>query len=99
MTISYLESERALIGALLTGCKDTQEWAASELLPRDFYDHNHQRLWKALQLILDEGLEVSQVSVKDRSKANPGAVEACLEAGQGLAPSQLKTLVKDIHSA
>src|SRR5258708_38931799 len=99
MTISYIDSERALIGACLRGSKETQDWASSELKPEEFYDYHNGRLWKALQSVLDEGLEVSHVSVRDRSKVDSGALQACLDSGAGIAPSQLKTFIKDIRAA
>lgn len=96
MSIACVESERALVGAVLCGSKETQEWVCSELNSSEFHDYSNARLYKAIQSILDEGLEVSPISAKERSGVNP---EACIEASKGISPSQLKTFIKDIKTA
>lgn len=99
MGVAFIESERALIGAALMGSKETQEWLCSELLPQDFYDGAHQRLFKAVQSILDEGLEVNPLSARERSRVNSGTVQACIEQAKGVAPSSLKTFIADVRGA
>lgn len=99
MPLSYVDSERALIGALISGSKDTQEWVASEVQVTDFTDLEHQRAYKAIQSILDEGLEVSQVSVKDRGRLKTTTVQGFVDASLGIVGGQLKTLIRDIRTA
>lgn len=99
MPVVVPDSEKAVIGAVLRGTKEVQEWAASELTPGDFYDGRHQRVFKAIQAILDEGLEVNPVSVRERARVPVEAVTSCIEAGAGLAPSAIKTLLADVRTA
>ena len=99
MTQAFTESERAILGALMTGTKETQEWLSSELQVSDFYDGAHQRLYKSIQGILDEGLEVNPLSARERSRVSQGAIAACLDASSGFAPSALKTCVADVRGA
>lgn len=96
---SYVDTERALLGALIGGSRETQEWVTSELLVGDFFDMDHQRAYKAVQTILDEGLEVSQVSVKDRGRLKQGVLQGMVDAGRGIAGGQVKTLIRDIRAS
>jgi replicative DNA helicase len=96
---SYVDSERALIGALLTGTKETQEWVCSELTVGDFQDMEHQKAYKAIQSILDESLEVTKVSVKDRARLKATSVEEMCNAAAGVSSGSLKTIIRDLRNA
>lgn len=95
---AYIDTERALICATILSSRETQEWVTSELNFKDFAGLDHQRAMKAIQTILDEGLEVNAVSVKDRARMSVAAMETILDAGKH-SPEELRTFIKDIKKA
>lgn len=95
--ISYIESERLLLSSVLLGSKETQESITAEVTAADFYEGSHQRIFKAVLQILEDGLEVNPASVKDRSRVSQDSLRQIVELGPS-SPQVVKTLCKDIKN-
>ena len=59
-----MESERAVLGALLRSPEAAEELVA-ELSPEDFYSENHQRVFMAAKALSEEGMNPNPVSIQD----------------------------------
>lgn len=93
------ESERALLGALLSVHSDVRSGICADLTTADFSNTHNQRIFGAIQSIVDENLEVNKVSVRERSRVASSVLDQCELEGAGIVPSQTKTLVADIRNA
>ncbi len=91
-----LQSEQAIIGTILRD-PSAAELVCSELRPEDFYSTYTTSAYRAIQSLLDDSLEVNQVSVQERSGLPRSTVEGFLEESQGIGPSQVKTLISELQ--
>lgn len=98
MSGGYVDTERALLSAIITGTKETQDWVSSELTHKDFTKLEHQKAFKAIVQILDEGLEVNRISVKDRSRLSNSAMEDIMAYGAA-GTGEIRTFINDIKGA
>ncbi len=89
-----LEAERAVVGALLDS--QNESWV-SELEDEDFYDQDCRHAFSAIRQILDEGGEVSNTAVSERSGVVSETLELFSSKGKGVTEGQLKTLVADLQ--
>lgn len=90
-----LESERAAVGCCIRH-PEGAEYVASELDSKDFYDDNARKAFTAIKGLVDDGLEVNRVTVSERAGISLALVDEYSEAGKGVTPPQLKTILSEI---
>lgn len=92
---SVHDSERALLGSILTG-HEHSESMLSELLEADFGHPVHQRIFQAVTSLLNENLTLNRVSVKERSGVTASDLDTVYQAGVGVTAAEAVTLLKEV---
>lgn len=90
---SATETERAVLGAMLLSPEAAEEVTAN-LEPEDFFSEQHQRVFRALKALNENGLTPNVVSVQERTGIPRSDLDVMLDTGH-VTGSQLRTLVAE----
>lgn len=90
------ESEQAALGAAIRD-PATAEVVCNELSTSDFYSGNRQAVFKAIQSLLDDQLQVNPVSVSERSGLPRQEIDDLVATSSGVTEAAVRTVCSDVR--
>lgn len=91
------ESERALLGYVLSSDPDTQEHVLSQLSQEEFLGESHQKLFRAIRSLSEESLSINHISAMERSGVGREFTDRVLACGLDVNKGQAKTFLADLR--